>query len=106
MSRISSSLEKLNLSKVVFVNVKSEMEFLSRQIEELERKARTIADDNGNLMLKFGRLLEIKSVSEKATSAVLADISDFPNFEKLGRFSAFSGVTPLHLELKTPINGK
>lgn len=46
LNRVTNSLEKQKLPKIVLKSIKSEINFLKKQIEKLEQEARKIINDN------------------------------------------------------------
>ena len=74
LNRITNCLEKKNLPKLVLKSIKSETNFLNKQIEKLEQEARKIVANNPDLKLKFERLTAIKGVGEKTAFAM--DVPD------------------------------
>ena len=53
LNRITNCLEKKKLPKLVLKSIKSEINFLNKQIEKLEQEARKIVANNPDLKLKF-----------------------------------------------------
>lgn len=105
LNRASNALEK-KLPKFVQKSIKSEINFLNKQIEKLEQEIQKIIERNAELKQKFELLTDIKGVGEKTALAILTSMPDVSNFKKSGQFTAFVGVTPSHKESGTSVKGK
>ena len=95
----SNVLENKLLSKTVVENIKNEIEFLEKNIKELEDEIMKIIESNPDLRLKFEQLTAITGVGPKVALSILAGMPDVENFQNAGQFASFIGITPSHKHL-------
>ena len=106
LQRTSNALENNDLNETILKSVRAEIKFLKKQIEILESEARKIIDSNKKLKDQFAIISGIIGVGEKMSMAVFADMPDVSNFQNARQFAAFAGVTPMHFQSGSSVNGK
>ena len=106
LNRLTNSLEKKMLNKVVKASIDAEIAFIKKAIDKLETEVKKIIDRNDKLKHRFELLVGIKGVGPKMATTILADMPDVSNFKTAKQFAAYVGVTPSHFQSGTSVKGK
>jgi transposase len=84
----------------------AQLEFVSNQIQELEKKIRTHIKSDPDLKEKVELLLTIPAVGEALSWAVLTEVPFLENFRDAKQFAAFVGLNPSVCESGTSVRGR
>jgi len=106
LNRVTNSLEKKHLNKVVLASINKEIKFIKKSIETLEKEAKRIIEKSEKLKQQYDLLTDINGVGNKTALAILADMPDVSRFENAKQYAAFVGVTPSHFQSGISVNGK
>jgi transposase len=84
----------------------AQLEFISNQIQELEKKIRTHIKSDPGLKEKAELLLTIPAVGEALSWAILAEVPHLESFRDAKQFAAFVGLNPSVCESGSSVRGR
>lgn len=84
----------------------AQLEFISNQIQELEKTIRTHITSDPDLKEKAGLLLTIPGVGEALCWAILTEIPDLESFRGAKQLAAFVGLNPSVCESGASVRGR
>ena len=93
------------LSNIVAINVKSHIEFLDQQIEEIEELIKNYIEKHKDLNDKHKLLDSIPGIGKRTIAVVLAFLSGIENFDSVKQVVAFVGLNPKQRQSGTSVRG-
>lgn len=84
----------------------AQLEFVSKQIQELEKKIRIHVKSDPGLKEKAGLLLTIPGVGEVLCWAILTEVPDLESFPDAKQLAAYAGLNPSVCESGTSVRGR
>jgi transposase len=84
----------------------AQLEFVSSQIQELEKTIRAHIKSDPDLKGKAGLLLTIPAVGEALSWAILTEVPHLESFRDAKQFAAFVGLNPSVCESGTSVRGR
>ena len=93
------------LSNIVAINIKSHIEFLDQQIEEIEELIKNHIEKHKDLNDKSNLLDSIPGIGKRTIAVVLAFLSGIENFDSVKQVVAFVGLNPKQRQSGTSVRG-
>lgn len=93
------------LSKVVAANLKDHIQYLDKQIAQLEAQIKDHIDRHPGLRQQADLLQTIPGIAETTSAHLLAEL-DFKQFATARQVAAYAGLTPSERESGTSVKGR
>ena len=93
------------LSKVVAANLKDHIQYLDKQIAQLETQIKDHIDRHPGLRQQADLLQTIPGIAETTSAHLLAEL-DFKQFATARQVAAYAGLTPSERESGTSVKGR
>lgn len=92
-------------SEVVVRNLTEHIQYLDKQIKELEQKIKNHIDRHPNLRLKTDLLSSIPGIADTTSASLLSELH-FEQFSNARQAAAYAGLTPSDRESGTSVKGR